>query len=596
MARPASRCALVVCALAVAAAATSGSAHAAAATCGRTAGLLCSVVEVPVDRAGLVAGTIPLHVEMLPSIGAPRGVVFLVAGGPGQGSAQTYDLGDPSQATFFRFLFPGYTLVAYDDRGTGGSNPLACDSLDSAGPASDEVEVVADCAAELGPSGSFYSTADHAADLDAVREALGFDRIAILGVSYGTKLALTYASTYPAHVDRLVLDSVVAPGEDSSFSANVLQALPGTLARFCANGACASSTSDFAGDVVAVANELAVSPLEGSVTALTFLGMVVDADLNPGLAAELPAAVHAARTGDGRPLLHALRLESDGPAPAASTFSSALYLATVCDDGPFPWLPSAAPADRLASIEAVLAALPPGSLGPFGSWAAGLGNAWSCAGWPAPQPGVDPSAGAFPDVPVLAFSGGFDLRTPTADAAAVVARFPQGHLVVVPGVGHSVLTMDTSLCSQIILRAWIERGSAPSRVCRREQPYVAPLAAFPHAPAKRLSPTQTRSVAAKTLREAEAAWLATAGLSGRKARLAGIHGGTLSGTGTAFTLDRYSIATGVQVSGRIRVTGLLPPLRLSGSLQVRGTMAARGTLSVRRDVVRGRLGNVAVGP
>jgi hypothetical protein len=177
-----------------------------------------------------------------------------------------------------------------------------------------------------------------------------------------------------------------------------------------------------------------------------------------------------------------------------------------------------------------------------------------------------------------------------------VARFPQGHLVVVPGVGHSVLTMDTSLCSQIILRAWIESGSAPSRVCRREQPYVAPLAAFPHAPAKRLSPTQTRSVAAKTLREAEAAWLATAGLSGRKARLAGIHGGTLSGTGTAFTLDRYSIATGVQVSGRIRVTGLLPPLRLSGSLQVRGTMAARGTLSVRRDGVRGRLGSVAVGP
>ena len=45
---------------------------------------------------------------------------------------------------------------------------------------------------------------------------------------------------------------------------------------------------------------------------------------------------------------------------------------------------------------------------------------------------------------MLALSGTFDMRTPTANAASVVSQFPQGHLLVVPGIGHSVLTTDPS--------------------------------------------------------------------------------------------------------------------------------------------------------
>jgi len=76
---------------------------------------------VPLDRSGAVPGTVDLHVESLPPSGQSSGAVFLLAGGPGQGSAHTFDLGDPQSASLFRFLFPGYTLVAYDDRGTGNS-------------------------------------------------------------------------------------------------------------------------------------------------------------------------------------------------------------------------------------------------------------------------------------------------------------------------------------------------------------------------------------------------------------------------------------------------------------------------------------------
>src|SRR5262249_57166293 len=134
----------------------------------------------------------------------------------------------------------------------------------------------------------------------------------------------------------------------------------------CAGGVCASATRDFAGDVAAVANRLA------NASAANFVRLLVDGDLNPGLAAELPAAFHAARAGLLLPLLHAMELDTNVLGNTPADFSDALYLATVCDDGPFPWSPTTALADRPAAIQAALAALPAGSLGPFGKWAATL--------------------------------------------------------------------------------------------------------------------------------------------------------------------------------------------------------------------------------
>ena len=77
--------------LAVAAALTlSGGAAAQGTPCGRTPGLLCSSVVVPLDRTGAIPGTVALHVEELPAVGPPQGAIFLIAGGPGQGSAHTF--------------------------------------------------------------------------------------------------------------------------------------------------------------------------------------------------------------------------------------------------------------------------------------------------------------------------------------------------------------------------------------------------------------------------------------------------------------------------------------------------------------------------
>src|SRR5207247_7467902 len=71
-----------------------GKAHAAITLtpCPDKSGVQCGTVDVPIDRSGAVPGTIGLHVEVLPASGVPRGTMFLIAGGPGQGSAGSFNL------------------------------------------------------------------------------------------------------------------------------------------------------------------------------------------------------------------------------------------------------------------------------------------------------------------------------------------------------------------------------------------------------------------------------------------------------------------------------------------------------------------------
>src|SRR5436190_1969128 len=94
--------------------------------CPGKSGVECGTVTVPLDRTGATGGTINLHVEVLPAAGTARGVMFLIAGGPGQGSAGSFDLGPGFNRELMQFMFPGYTLVAFDNRGTGQSGLIGC--------------------------------------------------------------------------------------------------------------------------------------------------------------------------------------------------------------------------------------------------------------------------------------------------------------------------------------------------------------------------------------------------------------------------------------------------------------------------------------
>jgi pimeloyl-ACP methyl ester carboxylesterase len=574
-----------------------------AAACGETPGLQCSTVVVPLDRTGRLPGTVALHVEYLPAEGPQRGTVFLIAGGPGQGSAHVFGLGSPSSAQLYHYLFPGYALVAYDDRGTGASGLIDCPVLQRAITADQQQISAAGCATTIGAARDFYSTGEHAEDLDAVRASLGLSKIALFGVSYGTKLSLSYALAYPDRVERLLLDSVLPPELPDPYSAEVLRALPGTLSAFCADASCRAATPNFADDVVAVANAYAVKPLAGKVLepngktvtqrvdGIEFLGTLLDADINPGLAAELPAAVHAARHGNTQPLLRLARLHDLSTAQPAEELSNGLYAATVCHDGPFPWDPNTPVGSRPPLYQAAVNGLPSGTLGPFGKWAARFGNADFCLRWPSPAGGAPFGPGPLPDVPLLAISGGFDMRTPTANAVSVVARFPHGHLLLVPGVGHSVTTADPSGCAANAVRAWFQTGAVPAPRCPRGQPFVRALSPLPAAktPVK-LGPLATYAIALKTIREAQAAWLMAS-----DSPVAGIYSGKLAPGRHGFTLTRYAIARGVELSGTFRLVSTDLPVSFQGTVKVGGASASTGILGLSRNSLKGTLGGRLVG-
>src|SRR2546430_7556686 len=155
-------------------------ARAAFAPCGRGA-LECATVNVPLDRSGGTPGTVSLYVERLAAGGTPRGVMFLIAGGPGQASAGAFDLA--SNGAQFRDQFPGYTLIAFDPRGTGRSGVLRCPELQSdpsASPAREQA-LVAKCATEIGATRAFYSTRDHADDIHAAPPAPRGGQVSLWG-------------------------------------------------------------------------------------------------------------------------------------------------------------------------------------------------------------------------------------------------------------------------------------------------------------------------------------------------------------------------------------------------------------------------------
>ena len=583
-------------------------------SCPGQSGFGCASIDVPLDRNDGGQGRVAIHYAIQKR--GPRRILIALSGGPGQSSVA-------AASSFELSLEPAlhrYRLAVLDQRGTGDSGVLDCPHLqDARSLDATQAAAVADCAAQIGPRRAFYSTADTVLDIDALRQALGVDKIALMGISYGTDVALQYARAFPTHVDRLILDSIVGPDGPDPFLLDTYRNFPRVLREQCLHGACAGATRDPVADVRAVAARMNARPLRGTTfdsrgrrhtttfhnaDELSFL--LTAGDLNPFLQADLPAALSAARLGDPALLLR-LRHLGEGGATGLADLSIGLNVTTSCEDVQLPYKLATPFAQRPALALRALAAIPPADFGPFdAATVERTSYVDDCMLWPHDVV-RQPFTGPLPDVPALLLGGTLDTRTPIENAQATKLQLPQATLVALHGSGHDTIDSDITGCTAVALRRFID-DRIVGRPCAGQDNSVTPLPLPPTAlrdfrTAPGVGGRRGRTVFA-VLNTADDARLTAlqALFAGEAPHGGGLRGGSYAASSSldgTVRLDRYAFVPGVTVTGRldtsaINVTGRVTVGgRIRGHLRLTSRGGATGVLGGRKVAFRPRRGRAA---
>jgi pimeloyl-ACP methyl ester carboxylesterase len=561
--------------------------------------LSCTDVPVPLDRAGTVPGTIALSVARKLSGPQQAGSALLaLAGGPGQSAVPFGEFNAKTMAPALH----GRDLLVFDQRGTGSSDPLSCPALEDPTNASAS-HVLHACAEQIGAARGAFTTQESVQDIEAIRQATGYEKLVLYGTSYGTKVAEEYAERYPQHVEALLLDSVVTPDGPEAFETPTFEAVAGVVKGICPGSLCAGITAEPLADLTKLLGRLRARPLSGSVydgsgkrhdsrlDEQGLLNILEGGDLNPALRALLPAAVRSALHGDPDPLLR-LQALSEGLIPnipagevsasSGNELDEALFVTTTCEETAFPWQRSAPAETRLHEALSYLLAQPASDFAPFDARTAlDASLVPDCDDWPdasAPPPPASP----LPNVPTLILSGAEDLRTPTSNARAVAALIPDAQLEVVPFTGHSVVGSDFTGCAAKALAAFF--SGAAVAPCTSTHDVLEPTAVTPTSISRIRAPSNLAGRPGRTLvavldtlldlnRQVIAATLQADAQLPSGASFGGLHGGFTRLTAHSAILHEMSFVPGVRLTGSFQIRhGEL----LASTIHVDGPAAADG--------------------
>ncbi|MFN8473183.1 MAG: alpha/beta fold hydrolase [Anaerolineae bacterium] len=435
----------------------------------------CGYLTVPAHHADPNGPTIRLAVAVIKSTNAspaPDPLVML-QGGPGGSTIDTY------ASLFLLNLLPDVNkiraerdIVLFDQRGTLYSQPaLLCqedfDLVDqtieqrlsreeAARLQADSALACRDRLAGEGVDLTAYNSLENAADIDTLRRALGYDKINLYGVSYGTLLALHAMRAYPDSLRSVVLDSVVPP------QVNFLLDQPSSQQRAfdelfqacAADAACNAAYPDLRQVFYDTLDKLNESPARVAVTDPTTgrtYDAVVDGDtfssilfqlMYPSeLLGALPKMIHDASEGRFTlpaqvwPLLLFDR-----------TMATGMYFSVVCaEDGNF----------RVE--DAQLDKLPPEIAAPQESQLRSILDV--CQGWKAPPLPPAALAPVVSEVPTLLLSGRFDPITPPSYAAAAASSLRQPYRYTFPWGGHGAFSSNT--CATRLVQSFLSDPTAP---------------------------------------------------------------------------------------------------------------------------------------
>ncbi len=447
----------------------------------------CAQVQVPMDHARPNGPAFTVGVSRIPATDPGRrlGTLFANPGGPGTGTLDFWTRPMPAQ------LSARFDRIAVEPRGLRWSTPLDCrapgkpDRMPQAFPALPDRLA---CQARQPGYIDTITTEATARDLDLVRQALGENKINLLGYSAGTNLFGVYATLFGAHVDKLVLDSGVDPaGIWSGHYRQVMLAwehrLNDMFDWIAANhadyglGATRGAVSEvWSGQVAAQGGGLLANlggrASESGGDIERRLANLARSLRNPGVStgvtfnatytalysrAHWPLLAQGLREypGDRRFLDYLARRAPVGGVPGAWVFE-----ATVCNE------------DRSARPELLGGALQAwaGGASSFEALSNVQGAGFACLGWPATVTAIRPDGGALAVRPLLIQSerdpatpapGGFALATAMGAQVVRVAGGDHGHF------GQGDPGLDAA-----VLR-YLETGTVPIAAAS-ERPMTTP--------------------------------------------------------------------------------------------------------------------------
>jgi pimeloyl-ACP methyl ester carboxylesterase len=439
-------------------------------TCPHDPAYRCGTLGVPVDYRRPARGSVRLAVIERP-VPHSRGVVVFNPGGPGESGVLILPLLASLVPAAVRDSF---TLVSFDERGTGSSAPLSCGP--SAASASSAVAGTAvairvfagldrSCRATRPALFPTVTTTTSARDMDRLRVALHAGRINFYGQSYGTVLGSVYRQLFPDRVRSMVLDGAVDANlsltTDATLEAPAIEtALTHELTACTATPACPLGPDPISfyrdlqerlrrSPLPAPGDGDAVPVTEGDLATASLLYLSVPT-LTPGYLQALASAA----AGDGAPLRSvALGLETDLD---GSSLVGPLWTITCNDAVAHPdGATTAALARTLARRY------------PLGGAQAVSNNLIGCPGWSGsggPVAHLTPTRAPT----ALVIGNTYDPNTPYESARRLTATIG-GRLVTYVGYGHTwLLNGSTNACMQRVVSRYLLRRAVPSRgtTCR----------------------------------------------------------------------------------------------------------------------------------
>jgi pimeloyl-ACP methyl ester carboxylesterase len=409
-------------------------------------GFECGYVTVPEQHSDPSGPTIrlPVAIRQAIDLNAKPDPLFLAQGGPGGSAFELFSLTLPNTP-----IAQERDIVIFNQRGTVYAEPeLVCTELREALPHllilppeegdPQYIKLLGNCYQRLQNDGinlSAFNSLENAADVDAIRRALGYDEYNFYGVSYGTLLGLHLMQNHPDHLRSVILDSVVPPQINFILQAGrsenrIYDELFGACNQ---NPTCAAQYPNLENRFWAVVEQLNQTPTTISIIHPD-TGEQIDVYLNgdilldilymslyvPGNYATFPKIIDNLEAGDF------VYLEQIAPLFLFDdTFSEGMYYAIVCaEDADFD------------PNEADLNDLQPQLASRIGYELQAMQD--SCALWPVDQLPPDIDDPVVSDIPTLLLSGRFDPITPPAFAAAAANTLENGYNIVDPLASHGV--------------------------------------------------------------------------------------------------------------------------------------------------------------